>query len=230
MMEDHFIRIYQNHAATYHEMIACEDVDGHLRPALEAVTSFAGKSVLDLGTGTGRIPLLFPDAAVTGLDLQRAMLLENQRQQMPEPGPLVEGDMRALPFHADCFQIVTAGWALGHFTGWYPRDWQTQILLVIEEAQRVLVPGGHLIILETLTTGSHTPAPPSKALADYYDWLESDLGFSRREVQTDYLFDSLELAFAYAKFFFGDALAKKVRRQNWVRLPEWTGIWSRHYA
>ena len=34
--------------------------------------------MLDLGTGTGRIPLLFPDTAVTGLDLQSAMLLENR--------------------------------------------------------------------------------------------------------------------------------------------------------
>ena len=225
-MEDHFIQIYQQHAATYHEMIACEDVDGHLRPALEAVTPFAGKAVLDLGSGTGRIPLLFPDAAVTGLDLQRAMLLENRRQQMPEPGPLIEGDMRVLPFAAGIFEVVTAGWALGHFTGWYPQDWQAEISQVLDEVQRVLVPGGHLIIIETLTTGSHTPAPPNEALAVYYDWLESDLGFTRQEVQTDYLFDSLELAYAYAKFFFGDALAKKVRRENWVRLPEWTGIWS----
>ena len=226
-MEDHFIQIYQQHAATYHEMIACEDVDGNLRPALEAVTPFGGKSVLDLGTGTGRIPLLFPDAAVTGLDLQRAMLLENRRQQMPDPGPLLEGDMRALPFSAGFFEVVTAGWALGHFTGWYPQDWQAKISQALDEARRVLVSGGHLILIETLTTGSHNPAAPNEALADYYDWLENDHNFSRREVQTDYLFDSLELTYAYAKFFFGDALAKKVRRENWVRLPEWTGIWSR---
>ncbi len=155
------------------------------------------------------------------------MLLENRRQHMPEPGPLVEGDMRTLPFPAGCFEVVTAGWALGHFTGWYPQDWRNHISVALDDARRVLAPGGHLIIIETLTTGSHKPAPPNEVLAAYYRWLEDDLGFFRQEVQTDYLFDSLELAYAYAKFFFGDGLAKKVRRENWVRLPEWTGIWSR---
>lgn len=225
---DHFIKIYSHHGQTYHEMITYEDVDGNLRPALESVTSFQGKAILDLGSGTGRIPLLFPELSIVCLDLHEGMLRENQRQQAPDPGILVQGDMRRLPFGEKTYDIVTAGWALGHFTGWYPEDWRTQAATVLEEAHRVLPSGGAFIILETMTTGALSPAPPTPELADYYRWLEEDWGFSQQVVQTDYQFDDLAQAVRYARFFFGDDLAKEVRKRNWVRLPEWTGTWSKY--
>lgn len=225
--KDHFIRIYQAHARAYHELIAYEDVDGNLRQALTAITPFTKQRILDLGTGTGRIPLLFPEVPVIGLDLHRAMLLENQHQQQPDPGPLVEGDMRFLPLPRQTFEIITAGWALGHFTGWFPADWKQQAAYVLEEMQRVVVPGGVLIILETMTTGALTPAPPNASLAAYYEWLQGEWGFHQDVIQTDYLFDDLDQAIQHTAFFFGNELANQVRQENWVRLPEWTGIWSK---
>ena len=56
---DHFQRIYSHEADKYHQAIAVEDVDGNLLPAIERVISLRGKRILDLGTGTGRLPLLF---------------------------------------------------------------------------------------------------------------------------------------------------------------------------
>ncbi len=57
-------------------MIAVEDADGNLPRAIESVTAIDGKRVLDLGTGTGRLPLLFARRAakMIGLDLHRDML------------------------------------------------------------------------------------------------------------------------------------------------------------
>lgn len=225
--EDHFIQIYTHHGQAYHELIRYEDVDGHLRPAIEAVSTFAGKAILDLGSGTGRIPLMFPETPVTGLDLHRDMLLENQRQQAPDPARLVQADMRALPFGGHSFEIVTAGWALGHFTGWFEEKWETEAAKVLNEMHRVVAPSGSILILETMTTGSHTAAPPNPALGAYYHWLEEEWGFTRQVIQTDFLFDDLDQAVRLTRFFFGDGLAKKVRKQGWVRLPEWTGLWSK---
>ncbi len=78
---DHFQRIYTSRAADYQAMIAAEDADGNLLQAIEAVTPLAGKRVLDLGTGTGRLPQLLAGRvqSLIGVDLHRAMLLENQR-------------------------------------------------------------------------------------------------------------------------------------------------------
>jgi SAM-dependent methyltransferase len=49
-------------------------LDGNLPRAIESVTAPDGKRVLDLGTDTGRLPLLFASrtAQMAGLDLSRA--------------------------------------------------------------------------------------------------------------------------------------------------------------
>lgn len=227
---DHFINIYQTQADAYHRFIAAEDIDRNLLPALERITDLRGARVLDLGTGTGRLPLLLHGLAarVTGLDLHQDMLRENQRQKQLATGnwQLVTSDMRALPFPSATFEIVTAGWSIGHFTGWY-ENWQTEIRRVLDEMHRVVQPGGTLIILETLSTGSLTPIPPSPGLAAYYAWLENVWGFTRQEIQTDYQFASAEEAIALTEFFFGPDLSLAIRRCNWARLPEWTGVWGK---
>lgn len=229
MTEDHFKHIYQHEAAKYQELIAFEDVEGNLIPTLAGITPFDGKAVLDLGSGTGRIPQLFPQNAITCLDLHLAMLRESRRQRHLRGGAwkLLQGDGRCVPFPANTFDVITAGWAFGHFTGWYPQTWRGEVDRVLAEAHRVCRPDGTIIILETLTTGALDPAPPTPALGAYYQHLEQTHKFSRLVVQTDYLFDDLEQACRCAGFFFGEGLAQKVRAHGWVRLPEWTGVWHK---
>jgi ubiquinone/menaquinone biosynthesis C-methylase UbiE len=229
MTDDHFTNIYHRHADTYQEMISYEDVDGRLPRTLEQIASFHGKMVLDLGSGTGRIPQLFPKANITCLDLHFPMLQESQRQRDLISGSwtLLQGDGRLLPFPAACFEVVTAGWAFGHFTGWYPADWPEQIEQVLQQAYRVARPGAAVIILETLTTGALEPSPPTPSLSAYYRYLEEKHGFQRETIQTDFLFEDLPQACRYAGFFFGKDLEEKVRLNNWIRLPEWTGVWHK---
>jgi ubiquinone/menaquinone biosynthesis C-methylase UbiE len=80
---DHFIQIYSSRAADYHRMIAPEDVDGKLLSTLRATIPLTGKRILDLGTGTGRLPLLLAREAaqMVGLDLHWGMLRENVVQR-----------------------------------------------------------------------------------------------------------------------------------------------------
>jgi SAM-dependent methyltransferase len=228
---DHFKYIYTHRAAAYHRLIGPEDVDGNLGPALEQVTTFAGKRILDLGTGTGRLPLLVGGQAaqVVGLDLHAHMLGENQRQRKRANGDwsLVQGDMRALPLPSGWAEVVTAGWAIGHVRAWHKTGWQPEVGQILKEMHRLVAPGGSLIILETLTTGSLTPAPPSEALAEYYGWLEGAWGFERRTVSTDFQFADVEDAVDHTEFFFGPTLSAKIRAEQWARLPEWTGIWAK---
>ena len=228
---DHFQFIYRHRAADYHRLITPEDVDGNLLPALEQITPLRDKRILDLGTGTGRIPLLLnqPNNQVVGLDLHAAMLAENryQRQQTGGQWALAQADMRTLPVPDHWAEVVIAGWSIGHLTGWYPQTWRSQIRRILQEMQRVMKPGGVLMIIETLTTGSLVPVPPSPLLAKYYTWLENKWGFTRQEISTDYQFASVEQAVAYTEFFFGQDLAAVIRQQGWSRLPEWTGVWSK---
>jgi ubiquinone/menaquinone biosynthesis C-methylase UbiE len=228
---DHFINIYAHHADVYHRMIAAEDVDGNLLPALETITPFEGARVLDIGSGTGRIPLLIQSKVshMAALDLHQGMLREQQRQRDHISGTweMIQGDLRVLPCPENRFDVVTAGWVIGHFTEWYTPDWYYQVDQAIDEMRRVLKPGGAMVIIETLSTGSTIPAPPTKRLTQYYARLEDQWRFQRQQIQTDYIFRDLEEAIELSGFFFGAKLAERVRENNWIRLPEWTGVWSK---
>ncbi len=246
---DHFRNVYTNKAAAYHALIAAEDADGNLLPALQAITPLAGTRVLDLGSGSGRIPLLLQglDCTIVASDLHYAMLVEQKQQMLlslrgvlplagngrsnrrlhnPQAGwPLVQADGRQTPFASGWADVVTAGWAFGHLVGWYPDAWRQHAGRAIAEMQRTAKPGGTLIIMETLGTGALQPAPPHDGLAAYYTWLENEHGFVRTTVATDYDFGSVERAAELCSFFFGEEMAQRVRANGWRRVPEFTGLW-----
>ncbi len=127
------------------------------------------------------------------------------------------------------FNMVTAGWALGHFCSWFPDNWRQEIDNALAAMSSVLKRDGAIVILETLTTGSLTPAPPTKTLGLYYDHLENEHGFIRTEIRTDYLFSSVDEAVELMEFFFGADLSLAIRKNGWVRVPEWTGVWGKKH-
>lgn len=234
MQKDHFITVYESQAAAYERMIAAEDVDNQLWPLLSRLVNFSAKRVVDLGSGTGRLPRLLQQHAGAGLalDLHLPMLLENRRQQRRAGffWPLIQGDVHNLPLADDCAGVVSAGWAIGHFCGWYGDHWRDHVETALREMARIARPGGGMLILETMGTGVFSPAPPTPALAAYYTLLEDSWGFERHEVQTDYEFASVDEAIACMTFFFGEQLAQDIRRHRWRRVPEWTAVWFRENA
>jgi len=228
---DHFIEIYRNQAQQYHSMISVEDIDNNLLKTIEKFTSLENGNILDLGSGTGRLPLLFwqINSKIIGLDISFQMLAEQQvqRDQMHGSWDLTQGDIRHLPIQNAWADITTAGWAAGHFCGWYPDRWQPEIDDFVSEMLRVTKPSGTLFIMETLGTGKEIPAPPTAMLALYYAHLESKWGFTREQIRTDYKFRDVEDAKQQTTFFFGQTLAEQIEENHWHILPEWTGVWHR---
>ena len=229
-----FEEIYAQHAEAYDALIEREDYENHLLPALAAITPLEGTRVVEFGAGSGRLTRLLAPLVerIRAYDAS-AHMLSVAEQHLKAMGvanwELGVADNKRLPVEDATADIAIAGWSFGHSVGWFPESWRDEIGAAVDEMARVLRPGGTAIILETMTTGSETPAPPSEGLAAYYHWLENERGFSSTTIRTDYQFESLDEADRLTRFFFGDELADRVRRENWVILPENTGIWWRTF-
>ena len=203
-----------------------EDCEGNLLPAIEARVPLAGARVVEVGAGTGRLTRLLVDAGADVRAFEREEPMLEVAREHVRGARLELADARALPIADSVADVFVAGWVFGHLRLWMPDGWQAEIAAALEEARRVIVPGGHVVILETLGTGALAPAPPSDALAEYYAFLEAR-GFSRTEVATDYRFASAQEAAEVLGGFFGERMRERVRENGWSRVPEWTGIWAR---
>jgi ubiquinone/menaquinone biosynthesis C-methylase UbiE len=227
-----FETIYRERAEDYDRLVSAEDCDGRLVPALEALCPLDGARVVDVGTGTGRIARLVVHrvAQVVGVEPSPAMLAV-ARRRLESTGrtnwKLLQGSAEGLPVESAWADIVVAGWVFGHFRSWMPAAWRSQVARAVGEMGRCAKPGARLAIVETLGTGTEEPRAPSAELAEYFAWLEAEQGFTRTTLRTDYRFADVETAATVCGFFFGDALASKIRERGWMRVPECTGVWSR---
>jgi ubiquinone/menaquinone biosynthesis C-methylase UbiE len=224
--------IYERHAGEYDAMVAAEDCDGHLLPALQSIVPLAGAAVLEVGAGTGRVTrlLLAAGARVVASEPALAMLSvarQHTAQQAADRCALVGADALALPVRAGWADVAIAGWTLGHLRSWHSEAWRETIARALAELDRALRPGGTLVVIETLGTGEERPRPPSPELAEYYAWLEGEQGMERLAIRTDYRFSDAEVAARATGFFFGGEFAARVLHERWSRIPECTGLWWR---
>jgi ubiquinone/menaquinone biosynthesis C-methylase UbiE len=227
-----FEEIYAVHADDYDRLVAREDYQNNILAALREICPLEGAEVVEFGAGTGRLTRLLAPLAkrIRAFDASAHMLgvaEETLRQMGGSNWSLGVAENKNIPVESGAADLSIEGWSFGHATGWYPDTWHEEIGAALGEMRRVLRPGGTAVLLETMTTGSETPRPPSDGLAAFYSWLEKEQGFASKTIRTDYKFESLEEADRLTRFFFGDELADRVLCENKVILPECTGIWWR---
>lgn len=119
-------------------------------PIMRAIAPHRSPLVLDVATGTGRLPLALmrhPDfqGRVIGLDLSRQMLKFAARNLSvyDERVTFIWGPAERLPFDDDAFDVVTCLEAL---------EFMTRPEVVLRECVRVLRPGGLLLVTQRINT------------------------------------------------------------------------------
>ncbi len=225
-----YAAVYRDHAAAYDELVAAEDVDNNLGAWLAQRVNGSTQAI-DIGAGTGRVTraLLELGATVRASDREAAMIDVARQRLSDYPAErltLGVADAGSLPYSDGSADFVIAGWVYGHFRSWMPDDWRDAVGAALSEMRRVAAAGATLVIIETQGTGVTEPRV-SESLDEYFAWLESEHGFERTTIRTDYLFDSVEQAATRCGFFFGEAMAERIRSNGWARVPEFTGVWSR---
>jgi SAM-dependent methyltransferase len=138
-----------------------EDQQITYEAALERVDLKAGQRVLDIGCGAGTFLRLVADrgAEAFGLDASEA-LIELARTRLPE-ADLRVGEMEALPYEDDTFDLVT-----GFNAFFFAND----MVAALSEAGRVAKPGAPVVIqvwgpyerrdLEAMLKIAHPYLPP----------------------------------------------------------------------
>ena len=225
---DHFTSIYDRGAATYHELVRREDVERNLPAALRRIEDFEGKTVVELGAGTGRLTgILAPMAG-------RVMAFDRSRHMLDRAAEHLSGfrnvsfaaaENLSVPLPDGSADIVIEGWSFGHGVTEAGAGWEEAARGLVDETTRLLAPGGTTIVIETLGTGARAPAPPGELLPAFYSWLVDREGFQATWVRTDYLFENMEKARELVVFFFGSMVDHDVRPTGQVVVPECTGIW-----
>ena len=128
-----------NDAEPFADADVCDEICQHVN--LDSLGD-----LLDIGTGTGRVlKLLAPYArSAVGIDISSDML-NVARSNLSAAGlgsvMIRHGDMYRLPYPDDTFETVTIDGVLSHARS--PRR-------ALEEAARILRPGGALLVLETV--------------------------------------------------------------------------------
>ena len=124
-----------------------------------------GTRLLDVAGGTGDVSFRYlkraPGAHATVCDMTESMLIEGRQRaeadRMAESLDWVVGDAMALPFAANSFDVYTISFGIRNVT---------RVQDALNEAYRVLRPGGRLMVLEF----SQLPNEMMQKLYDLYSF------------------------------------------------------------
>ena len=221
-------RIYETDGDQYQALIAREDYLGNIPRALDEIVIVDGLDVIDLGAGTGRLAVMLAPRvkSMRAFDAAEEML-RVCRQRLQATGlsnwQVEVADHRQLPVDDHSAELVVSGWSVAYLYVWHPETWRVELEKWLGEMKRVLRPGALIVLFESLGSGHESPFP-LEHLSGYYAWLD-EVGFRNKWIRTDLKFESLDEAEALSSFFFGEEFGDKVRQNNWVVLPECTGVW-----
>ncbi|NYH52271.1 ubiquinone/menaquinone biosynthesis C-methylase UbiE [Nocardiopsis arvandica] len=139
--------LFEGRAGRVYDLVARRLLRGVYARFAEDLADAAphGGSVLDVGTGPGvllaEVARRRPDLRLTGVDLSADMaaLAECNLRPYGERARAGQGDVTALPFPDDAFDLVVSSFSMHHWD---------DVEAAVPEIARVLRPGGRLYVYD----------------------------------------------------------------------------------
>jgi ubiquinone/menaquinone biosynthesis C-methylase UbiE len=216
--------IYDQYAQNYDELVCYEDYFHNLSSFINSIIT--GKTVLELGVGTGRVTELYIDRVERAVCVDRAQhMIDKAKVNLKDHTEKIRYEcmdirnLKQLTIKADC---IVEGWTLGHIVIDEHKRLEECVRELMDDLCEKLNPGGSLIIIETLGTNTDRPHIPDEHLKRFYSILEETYHLKRNVVRTDYMFYSKDDAQRILSFFFGDPMKYEVNDRI---VKEHTGVW-----
>jgi ubiquinone/menaquinone biosynthesis C-methylase UbiE len=223
--------IYQRHSAEYNELVSSEDYKKNLPQYLRSAFEWTNQRVIEAGTGTGRVTEMYIPLVKCAACLDRSEhMLQAARQRLEKYQTKISfsiAENTTLPALPQKCDIFIEGWSFGHSVVAAKDSIENVCRLLLENACKNLHEHASIIIIETLGTNTVGPSPPLSRLGEFYSHLETQYGFSRATLETDYRFESVDEAARIMGFFFGAEMHDLIKSKGQAIIPEWTGIWTR---
>ena len=158
--------------ALFHRLGDMIDPDRKVLAGLERIVHISGKRIADVGTGIGHYPMLLArrTGRTYGIEADPALLAEARQRASAAHQPnirMVEGAPTALPLRDAAVDIVLHGLI-------EPED---QALPAIEEALRVLRPGGRLVVIGYYGRDDVAPLLEPEVVAHAHDATQRRTGW-----------------------------------------------------
>jgi SAM-dependent methyltransferase len=190
------------------------------------------QSIIEFGSGTGRLTKTFIEeiSNVRCFDRSAHMLQKAKENLQKYQSKISFQELNHLDADkiSEKADVVIEGWAFGHTVYDDKDNYQKTIHTLIENCERLVQPGGKVIIVETMGgTLANEPEPPGELLIEFYNLLENEYGYSKTIISTDYKFDTINDAKLIMGFFFGEWIESEIEKYNSAVIPEFTGIWSK---
>lgn len=221
--------IYDNHSYEYDELVSYEDYKKNLPSTLNELFNFSGKTILEFGTGTGRVTKYFAEKAekVFCYDRSRHML-DNARINLSDFNDKIRYnicDNNQIGTVRERGDFVIEGWSFGHTVSDHSESVNAIVDDLVGNTAALFKHGGTIILIETLGTDTEKPEAPNEILKSFYTRLEDFHGFSRVEISTDYKFTTVDEAVRIAGFFFGPESGISIKKKGSPIIKEFTGLW-----
>jgi len=221
--------IYDNNAVEYDELIVCEDYKENFKKAINEINDFSNQSIIEFGSGTGRCTMSYIDKVKHAHCFDRSgHMIEKAKVNLRDYLSKISfGKLDNLSIHEIDIKVDTIleGWAFGHTVFDGMENINKTIDSLVVNCERLVNPGGKVILVETLGTGVDKPNPPAEWMAIFYDLLENKYSYKKRVISTDYKFKSMNDAKRIMGFFFGNWIVAEIEKRNSTIIPEFTGIW-----
>lgn len=201
-----------HHTSTYEVENRAVDPDGHLAAALRETASWTGRTVLDLGCGSGfHLPWFAQDAAhVVGVEPHPPLvaLAKRRTRRIPHVSVL-QGTAQSIPLPDASVDVVHARWAYFFGPGAEPG---------LAEVNRVVRRGGTAMVIDNDATRSTFGAWFRRGYpgydADEVERFWTAQGWSRRSLDMGWRFESWDDLEAVVRIEFDPDTADAVLAEH----------------